>query len=210
MTKTLAITAAGLLLCSAAAIAQTTGTTSTTPDKSSATPPALNATPLRQEMADSLKKAGFTDVKVVPDSFFVQAKDKSGNPVAMLINPNSMTELVGATTQADAATPGSQNGGTFVSSTEGDMLSSKLIGADVHNSTKQDIGTIKDVAMKGGMVQAYVLSVGGFLGMGDHYVAVAPSALTIQYDAASKTTHATMNATQAELRSAPSFQFANG
>ena len=103
-----------------------------------------------------------------------------------------------------------QNGSPFVANAGADMLSSKLIGTDVHNSTNQDIGTIKDVAVKDGRVQAYVLSVGGFLGMGEHYVAVAPRALTIGYDANTRAIHGTMNVTQAELRAAPAFQYANG
>ena len=206
MNKTIAMTAAGLLLSSAAAMAQTPATPSQQPN----TPPAMNATPLRQEMTQSLQKSGFTDVKVVPDSFFVQAKDKSGNPVSMLISPNSVTELVDAANQGNASAPGSQAGTPFVSNAGGDMLSSKLIGTDVHNATNQDIGTIKDVAVKSGRVQAYVLSVGGFLGMGDHYVAVSPQALTINYDTNSKAPHATMNTTEAQLRAAPAFQYANG
>jgi hypothetical protein len=206
MNKTIAMTAAGLLLSSAAAMAQTPAT----PSQQPSTPPAMNATPLRQEMTQSLQKSGFTDVKVVPDSFFVQAKDKSGNPVSMLISPNSVTELVDAANPGSASAPGSQAGTPFVSNAGGDMLSSKLIGTDVHNATNQDIGTIKDVAVKSGRVQAYVLSVGGFLGMGDHYVAVSPQALTINYDTNSKSPHATMNTTEAQLRAAPAFQYANG
>ena len=108
----------------------------------------MNATPLRQDLADSLKKSGFTDVKVVPDSFFVQAKDKSGNPISMLISPNSVTEMTNVPIGvAGGASANGQTGSTFVASAAGDTLSSKLVGTDVHNSANQDIGTIKDVAM---------------------------------------------------------------
>jgi hypothetical protein len=44
---------------------------------------------LRQRVTD----AGFTDVKVVPSSFVVQAKNKAGHPVLMQISPDSMTIL---------------------------------------------------------------------------------------------------------------------
>ena len=209
--KTLSMTVGGLFLFSVAAMAQTT------PSASAQQPQANgNGTSLRQEMTDNLKQAGFTDVHVAPDSFFVQAKDKSGNPVAMLVGPNSVTELVDAMPQNGAARTGAhangamQNGSPFVANAQSDLLGSKLIGTDVRNSTNQDVGTIKDLAMKNGLVQAYVVNVGGFLGMGDHYVAVAPEALTISYDAKAKAVHATMNTTQAELRSAPAFQYANG
>ena len=176
--KTLSLTAAGLLLCSAAAMAQTS---TATPN---ATPPASStgsAVPLRQEMSDSLKQAGFSDVHVAPDSFFVQAKDKHGNPIAMLVGPNSVTELVDAAPSAAAS-----GNSEFVTNAGSDMLSSKLVGTDVRNSSNQDIGTIRDVAVRNGRVQAYVLDVGGFLGMGSHYVAVSPSAVSVNWDASTK------------------------
>ena len=53
----------------------------------------LHHTNIRQQLQDQLAKAGYTDVKVMPSSFFVQAKDKQGNPVAMVIGPDSFTEV---------------------------------------------------------------------------------------------------------------------
>ena len=62
-----------------------------------ATPPATQSTTgqtmqsVPQELQQKLTDQGFTDVKVVPDSFLVSAKDKQGYPVTMLIGPNSLT-----------------------------------------------------------------------------------------------------------------------
>ena len=158
-------------------------------------------------MQDTLKQSGFTDIRIVPDSFFVQAKDKGGNPIAMLIGPNSVTELVDAVHGPAAAGTGNN---PFVANAGADMMSSKLVGATVHNQTNQSIGTVHDVAMTNGRVQAYVLDVGGFLGMGDHYVAVAPTALNLGYAQGGKAVTVTMNTTQAELRAAPEFKYNNG
>ncbi len=44
--------------------------------------------PIQQQVQDNLKQAGYTDIKVMPESFLVRAKDKSGNPVMMVINPD--------------------------------------------------------------------------------------------------------------------------
>lgn len=44
-----------------------------------------------QELKQKLASQGFSDVKVVPGSYIVSAKDKDGNPVTMIIGPNSMT-----------------------------------------------------------------------------------------------------------------------
>lgn len=48
-------------------------------------------------MRTTLQQSGFTDVKIVPDSFLVRAKDKSGSPVTMFIGPDSVTEVLGGT-----------------------------------------------------------------------------------------------------------------
>ncbi len=44
-----------------------------------------------QQIQQDLKKVGFTDVKVVAESFVVQAKTKDGNPVVMTIGPHGMS-----------------------------------------------------------------------------------------------------------------------
>ncbi|MCV0387856.1 MAG: hypothetical protein K5821_15920 [Nitrobacter sp.] len=46
--------------------------------------------PLPQQVRTKLKDQGFTDVKVVPGSLLVSAKDKQGDPVTMVIGPHSM------------------------------------------------------------------------------------------------------------------------
>jgi hypothetical protein len=45
------------------------------------------------KLSQSLTEAGFTDVHVMPESFLVRAKDRDGNPVMMVINPESMTAV---------------------------------------------------------------------------------------------------------------------
>lgn len=59
-----------------------------------------------QKMRDDLSKAGFTDIRIMPSSFLVRAKDLSGNPVMMVINPDSVTEITEQNpgTNANAAT----------------------------------------------------------------------------------------------------------
>lgn len=54
-----------------------------------------NAKPMniRQQIQDQMTKAGYTDVTVTPSSFYVRAKDKKGDPVAMVIGPDSFTEV---------------------------------------------------------------------------------------------------------------------
>ena len=88
-----------------------------------------------------------------------------------------------------------------------DDLTSSVIGLDIYNGANEDIGTIKDIAFGVAGVQAYIVGVGGFLGLGDHYVAVRPSAITLSYDDGAKKWHAAMDAGAAELKAAPEFKY---
>jgi sporulation protein YlmC with PRC-barrel domain len=57
---------------------------------------------------------------------------------------------------------------------DGEWRASKLVGVNVYNQANEKIGDINDVILdKSGKVANVVLGVGGFLGMGEHYVAVA-------------------------------------
>ena len=59
------------------------------------------------------------------------------------------------------------------SSLHGDWRASKVVGLNVYNEANEDVGSINELLMdKSGNIKAAVLSVGGFLGMGSHYVAV--------------------------------------
>jgi sporulation protein YlmC with PRC-barrel domain len=56
---------------------------------------------------------------------------------------------------------------------EGEWRGSKLAGVDVYNEANDKIGDINDVILdRSGKVANVILAVGGFLGLGEHYVAV--------------------------------------
>jgi hypothetical protein len=96
----------------------------------------------------------------------------------------------------------------FVTLQSADMLSSNVIGVDVYDTSNNDIGKIQDVAFDSAKaVKGYILSVGGFLGMGTHYVAVDQDAVKIKYDTTDKKWHANMSATKDELKAAPEFKY---
>ncbi len=205
------LTAAALMLAmSPAAFAQSTATTAAAaPVAATAAAPngKTNNESMRQQIMGNLQQSGFTDVKVMPDSFLVQAKDKSGNPMTMFIGPNSVTEVSAMTGSGAAIQAGS--GGTFATVPAGDDLTSKVVGLDVYNKANQDIGTIKDIAFDHNGVKAYIVGVGGFLGMGDHYVAVRPSALKVTYNAGDKKWHAAIDTNADQLKSAPEYKYSS-
>lgn len=164
-----------------------------------------NGPGIRAQLTESLEKAGFTGVTVMPDAFLVQATDKAGNPVTMFLNPDSMTVVSEAKTGGQTAA--AQPAGMFTTIPAKDDLSSMVIGLDVYNGAHQNIGTIKDVAFDASGVRAYIVGVGGFLGMGDHYVAVRPASVALTFNSGDKTWHAMLNATADTLKAAPEYKY---
>lgn len=207
--RTILLASAGLIALSPIAYAQDANRTqpSTTANQT------VSKQHLGADLRNMLQKSGYTDIRVAPTSFMVRARDSDGNPVVMSISPDSFTELTGVATTngttTGAATANNKDGSDrFVTISGNDELTSKLVGLDVYNDKNQDIGQIKDVALnQGGRAEAYVLSVGGILGMGEHYVAVNPSQVKITYNDSDKKWHASMNATTDQLKAAPEFKY---
>lgn len=168
---------------------------------------------LSADMEVTLRKAGFTDLRIMPNSILVRAKDKAGRPVAMVLNPGSMTELVTLDPHSGSAAGGDgtheplTGSGLFATVLPGERLASTIVGLRVRDASGAEIGTIKDLAIDHGGIQAYILAVGGLLGIGDRYVAVAPFAISLAYDHATNSYRATMNATTDQLKAAPPFTY---
>jgi sporulation protein YlmC with PRC-barrel domain len=124
------------------------------------------------------------------------------------MSPNATPGMGANPTTQTVTQPVPKDGPNFIQVQNTDMLSSSVVGLDIYNSQNNDIGKIQDVAFDASKkVTGYVLSVGGFLGMGTRYVAVNPDALMVSYDAQNKVWKATMNATKDQLKSAPEFKY---
>jgi hypothetical protein len=119
---------------------------------------------------------------------------------------------------------------------KGTWRSSKLIGLDVYNRADEKLGDVNEVLLdKDGKVKAVVIGVGGFLGMGEHDIAVAMDRLKFMEEAhksakADTTTtttgsstaparrddrnnwapdHAVMDATKDQLKAMPQFKYSS-
>lgn len=89
-----------------------------------------------------------------------------------------------------------------------EMFSSKLKGLNVYNQKDEKVGEITDLAIgKGEQINAMILSVGGFLGVGEHYVAVSPASVRVSYNKDKDTWSAKMNTTKEALKAAPEFKY---
>lgn len=81
---------------------------------------------------------------------------------------------------------------------------SKLAGADVYDSSGTKVGTIDDIVLVPPDQGAFaILSVGGFLGMGKHLVAVPFSELQIS------SRQIVLQADKSTLKAMPEFHYAN-
>ena len=88
-----------------------------------------------------------------------------------------------------------------------EMRASKLLGTTVVNDANESIGKISEVILgKDGKVAAVVIGVGGFLGIGEHDVAVNFDSLRIAQDGNHKTV-VSLNATKDSLKAAPEWQW---
>lgn len=96
---------------------------------------------------------------------------------------------------------------TFVTVQPTDVLSYNLVGLNITNEADDTIGEIKDIVISEGKLAGYVVSVGGFLGMGERFVMVTPAAVKITYLENDKKWTAMMNTTKDQLEKAPEFKY---
>jgi hypothetical protein len=84
-------------------------------------------------------------------------------------------------TSSGASTTSSTTAAAPVSQQKPDQwLASKFNGTDVIGDDNQKIGDVTDILFdKSGKIEAYIVSVGGFLGIGSKHVALAPSSFQV-------------------------------
>lgn len=91
----------------------------------------------------------------------------------------------------------------------GEFRASKLVGQFVKNSAGETIGDINEIIVtKDGKVAAAVIGVGGFLGMGEHEVAVSFPSLNLTRDANDNVVVLLPAATKEGLKAAPEWKWA--
>ena len=95
---------------------------------------------------------------------------------------------------------------SFYTVRDADLRASDLIGLDVYNPNNESIGEIADLIIDDGKnLRAIVLDVGGFLGIGEHRVAVSPASVVIE-KRGDELERAIVNATKDSLEKAPEFK----
>jgi sporulation protein YlmC with PRC-barrel domain len=83
------------------------------------------------------------------------------------------TPTVTTDSNTDKATTATTASPVDMASMKGNWRTSKLVGLSVYNDNNESLGSINDLLTdKNGDIKAVVLGVGGFLGVGEHLVAV--------------------------------------
>lgn len=94
----------------------------------------------------------------------------AGVVASALLAGVAFAQTPSATTDTTKAAPASTSD---VASAKGNWRTSKLVGLNVYNDSNESIGSINDLLTdKSGDIKAVVIGVGGFLGIGEHLVAV--------------------------------------
>jgi sporulation protein YlmC with PRC-barrel domain len=94
----------------------------------------------------------------------------------------------------------------FVTVKPADVMSSKLVGSTVYNNQNENVGEVEDLVIENGKtVTGVVVSVGGFLGLGESYVVLDPSTLAISNKDGKWAVHADTD--KDTLKNAPKFTY---
>lgn len=85
-------------------------------------------------------------------------------------------------------------------------MTSKLIGINVYNNQNETLGEIEDLVVdKGKTLSGVVVSVGGFLGIGDSYVVLDPSTIVVSQKDGNW--RAFVDTSKDNLKNAPKFKY---
>ena len=133
--------------------------------------------------------------------------DKSPSTASSTSSPSSATTGQASSSSASSTTPSTSASQQFVSSQQTNQwLSSKFIGTDVIGADDKKIGDVSDVLFdQQGKIEAYVVGVGGFLGIGAKDVALAPSAFQPVKDN-NNNERLKLSMTKDQLEKAPAFE----
>ena len=135
-------------------------------------------------------------------SALAQQTSPSPSPPPPAAAPSTPSPSASATTPSTAAT------GKFVTKQSPDQhLMSKFKGTDVVGSDDKKIGDVSDILFdKDKKILAYIVGVGGFLGIGSKDVAVEPASFQMVPGSSATDFKLRLSMTADELKAAPAFE----
>jgi hypothetical protein len=150
-----------------------------------------------------------------------------GGAAAQTPAPDAGKTTPPAASSTPSATQQTMGGAPVTSQQPDQWVASKFNGTDVLGPDNQKVGDISDILFdQNGQISAYIISVGGFLGMGSKEIALPPSAFQVVSGeaarpattgagtsttppaaAASNEKKLKISMTQEQLKQAPAFEY---
>jgi hypothetical protein len=129
--------------------------------------------------------------------------------LAAMTAASVLSSTVYAQTTAPALAPPTTLAGpaTAIRVPDDAFLSGQIDDLDLRNASNENVGEIEDAVLSQGRIIGYVISVGGFLGVGDRNIVVDPSMVTITYNSGDNRWEARINATKEQLQAAQEFKY---
>jgi len=139
-------------------------------------------------------------------SALAQAPSPSSPSTSSPPSASSTDQMKSDTSRSSDTSKSTSASASTISSQKPDqLLATKIKGADVMGADDKKIGDVSDLLFsKDGKLEAYVISVGGFLGVGAKEVALAPSAVQLAQDKDNWTLK--VSASKDQLTQAPNFE----
>jgi sporulation protein YlmC with PRC-barrel domain len=131
------------------------------------------------------------------------------SPAMRVAGPLSRQQAV-SPTQPPGQGSDQEQAGTIVARQPDMILVSSLLNTSVYGTDNSAIGEIEDIIIKSdGKIEGIVVSIGGFLGIGEKKVALKLDRVKVMPEADGKA-RITVIATKEELREAPEFKTKQG
>lgn len=152
---------------------------------------------------------GTTVTTTAPDAGSETAAAPAEQPASGAEQPASGAEQPAgqSATQLATFTKPAMSIENFSDTAAADVNSDELIGANVYDVEENDIGEVGDLVLSadGQTIEGIVLDVGGFLGIGEHHVAVSPDSLQILRNAEGEM-RVYVGANEEQLEAQPSYE----
>jgi sporulation protein YlmC with PRC-barrel domain len=149
---------------------------------------------------------------VALSAFALSGAMAQSSPSPSTSTPNATPPSASSPSSPDSgkssSSTASSTGATVVTTQSPDQfLASKFKGTDVVGSDDKKIGDVSDILFdKEGKIEAYVISVGGFLGVGAKDVALAPTAFEVIKGSNGSSDKLKLSMNKDELKQAQNFE----
>jgi hypothetical protein len=134
---------------------------------------------LKQHLKENLVQSGFANVTIMPESFIIHANDPQGNPVTMVVSPDTIAavEVARASSKTMSGRSVGEREPMFLPGAVRDAAKASFSDAQVQSSHRKNAGTIKGIVMGASGEPSYLITTAN-----GHEVAINPDVMTLNYD----------------------------